>query len=63
VSSPARCAQAPLPLLDDQPTRIIDVFISKLRKKLRNASGVGPIHRDDPQRAWILRDVDATSGA
>ena len=34
---------------DDQPQpKIIDVFISKLRKKLRNASGRGGVHRDDP---------------
>ena len=34
---------------DDQPQpKIIDVFISKLRKKLRNAIGRGGVHRDDP---------------
>ena len=34
---------------DDQPQpKIIDVFISKLRKKLRNASRRRGVHRDDP---------------
>ena len=34
---------------DDQPQpKIIDVFISKLRKKLRNARRRGGVHRDDP---------------
>ena len=33
---------------DDQPQpKIIDVFISKLRKKLRSASRRGGVHRDD----------------
>jgi len=49
---------------DDQPQpKIIDVFISKLRKKLRNASGGAEFVETIPQRGWILRDVDATSGA
>jgi two-component system cell cycle response regulator CtrA len=49
---------------DDQPQpKIIDVFISKLRKKLRNASGGAEFIETIPQRGWILRDVDATSGA
>jgi DNA-binding winged helix-turn-helix (wHTH) protein len=39
------------------------VFISKLRKKLRNASGGAEFIETIPQRGWILRDVDATSGA
>ncbi len=34
---------------DDQPQpKIIDVFISKLRKKLRMRVGRGRVHRDDP---------------
>ena len=49
---------------DDQPQpKIIDVFISKLRKKLRNASGGAEFIETIPQRGWILRDIDATSGA
>jgi DNA-binding winged helix-turn-helix (wHTH) protein len=49
---------------DDQPQpKIIEVFISKLRKKLRNASGGAEFIETIPQRGWILRDVDATSGA
>jgi DNA-binding response OmpR family regulator len=49
---------------DDQPQpKIIDVFISKLRKKLRNASGGAEFSETIPQRGWILRDVDAHSGA
>jgi len=49
---------------DDQPQpKIIDVFISKLRKKLRNASGGAEFIETIPQRGWILRDVDANSGA
>jgi DNA-binding response OmpR family regulator len=49
---------------DDQPQpKIIDVFISKLRKKLRNASGGAEFIETLPQRGWILRDIDATSGA
>jgi DNA-binding response OmpR family regulator len=43
---------------DDQPQpKIIDVFISKLRKKLRNASGGAEFIETIPQRGWILRDV------
>ena len=46
---------------DDQPQpKIIDVFISKLRKKLRNASGGAEFIETIPQRGWILRDIDAT---
>ena len=49
---------------DDQPQpKIIDVFISKLRKKLRNASGGAEFIETLPQRGWILRDVDAQPGA
>lgn len=49
---------------DDQPQpKIIDVFISKLRKKLRSASGGAEFVETIPQRGWILRDIDATSGA
>src|SRR5215210_4706135 len=49
---------------DDQPQpKIIDVFISKLRKKLRNASGGAEFIETIPQRGWILRDIDANSGA
>ena len=49
---------------DDQPQpKIIDVFISKLRKKLRSASGGAEFIETIPQRGWILRDIDATSGA
>src|SRR6478672_12139727 len=49
---------------DDQPQpKIIDVFISKLRKKLRNASGGAEFIETIPQRGWILRDIDAKSGA
>jgi len=49
---------------DDQPQpKIIDVFISKLRKKLRNASGGAEFIETIPQRGWILRDVDEKSGA
>src|SRR4029079_14723626 len=49
---------------DDQPQpKIIDVFISKLRKKLRNASGGAEFIETIPQRGWILRDIDATQGA
>src|SRR5437868_2805200 len=48
---------------DDQPQpKIIDVFISKLRKKLRNASGGAEFIETIPQRGWILRDIDAKSG-
>ena len=43
---------------DDQPQpKIIDVFISKLRKKLRNASSGAEFIETIPQRGWILRDV------
>jgi DNA-binding response OmpR family regulator len=49
---------------DDQPQpKIIDVFISKLRKKLRNASGGAEFIETIPQRGWILRDIDNKSGA
>jgi len=45
---------------DDQPQpKIIDVFISKLRKKLRNASGGAEFIETIPQRGWILRDLDS----
>ena len=44
---------------DDQPQpKIIDVFISKLRKKLRNASNGAEFIETIPQRGWILRDID-----
>jgi DNA-binding response OmpR family regulator len=47
---------------DDQPQpKIIDVFISKLRKKLRMASGGAEFIETIPQRGWILRDVEATA--
>jgi DNA-binding response OmpR family regulator len=56
--------EASLRRSDDQPQpKIIDVFISKLRKKLRNASGGAEFIETIPQRGWILRDIDATSGA
>jgi two-component system, cell cycle response regulator CtrA len=49
---------------DDQPQpKIIDVFISKLRKKLRSASGGAEFIETIPQRGWILRDIDAKQGA
>ena len=49
---------------DDQPQpKIIDVFISKLRKKLRSASGGAEFIETIPQRGWILRDIDEKSGA
>ncbi len=49
---------------DDQPQpKIIDVFISKLRKKLRSASGGAEFIETIPQRGWILRDVTPASGA
>ena len=49
---------------DDQPQpKIIDVFISKLRKKLRNASGGAEFIETIPQRGWILRDIGEKSGA
>ncbi len=44
---------------DDQPQpKIIDVFISKLRKKLRSATGGAEFIETIPQRGWILRDVE-----
>ena len=44
---------------DDQPQpKIIDVFISKLRKKLRSAAGGAEFIETIPQRGWILRDID-----
>ena len=44
---------------DDQPQpKIIDVFISKLRKKLRSASDGAEFIETIPQRGWILRDID-----
>ena len=43
---------------DDQPQpKIIDVFISKLRKKLRMASSGQEFIETIPQRGWILRDM------
>jgi DNA-binding response OmpR family regulator len=49
---------------DDQPQpKIIDVFISKLRKKLRSASGGAEFIETIPQRGWILRDIGPESGA
>ena len=49
---------------DDQPQpKIIDVFISKLRKKLRNASGGAEFVETIPQRGWILRDIEETKAA
>ena len=45
---------------DDQPQpKIIDVFISKLRKKLRSASGGAEFIETIPQRGWILRDMES----
>ena len=47
---------------DDQPQpKIIDVFISKLRKKLRSASGGAEFIETIPQRGWILRDIEPAS--
>ena len=44
---------------DDQPQpKIIDVFISKLRKKLRSAAGGTEFIETIPQRGWILRDIN-----
>ena len=44
---------------DDQPQpKIIDVFISKLSKKLRSASGGAEFIETIPQRGWILRDIE-----
>ena len=49
---------------DDQPQpKIIDVFISKLRKKLRSASGGAEFIETIPQRGWILRDIDNSQAA
>ena len=49
---------------DDQPQpKIIDVFISKLRKKLRNASGGAEFIETIPQRGWILRDIESVNAA
>jgi len=49
---------------DDQPQpKIIDVFISKLRKKLRSASGGAEFIETIPQRGWILRDITPTDAA
>ena len=49
---------------DDQPQpKIIDVFISKLRKKLRSASGGAEFIETIPQRGWILRDIETASAA
>ncbi len=49
---------------DDQPQpKIIDVFISKLRKKLRMASGGAEFIETIPQRGWILRDIEAPAAA
>ena len=46
-------------LVDDQPQpKIIDVFISKLRKKLRMASSGAEFIETIPQRGWILRDIN-----
>ena len=45
---------------DDQPQpKIIDVFISKLRKTLRMASSGHEFIETIPQRGWILRDIEA----
>ena len=49
---------------DDQPQpKIIDVFISKLRKKLRSAAGGAEFIETIPQRGWILRDIESTAAA
>jgi DNA-binding response OmpR family regulator len=49
---------------DDQPQpKIIDVFISKLRKKLRSAAGGTEFIETIPQRGWILRDISPQTGA
>ena len=49
---------------DDQPQpKIIDVFISKLRKKLRLASNGAEFIETIPQRGWILRDIDVDGKA
>ena len=50
--------------VDDQPQpKIIDVFISKLRKKLRMASGGAEFIETIPQRGWILRDIEVPADA
>ena len=47
---------------DDQPQpKIIDVFISKLRKKLRSAAGGAEFIETIPQRGWILRDIESAA--
>ena len=49
---------------DDQPQpKIIDVFISKLRKKLRLASNGAEFIETIPQRGWILRDLESAPEA
>jgi two-component system cell cycle response regulator CtrA len=49
---------------DDQPQpKIIDVFISKLRKKLRMASNGAEFIETIPQRGWILRDIESSTAA
>jgi DNA-binding response OmpR family regulator len=49
---------------DDQPQpKIIDVFISKLRKKLRMASSGQEFIETIPQRGWILRDIEGSRAA
>jgi len=49
---------------DDQPQpKIIDVFISKLRKKLRMASNGAEFIETIPQRGWILRDITPANAA
>ena len=49
---------------DDQPQpKIIDVFISKLRKKLRMASSGQEFIETIPQRGWILRDIEPRAEA
>lgn len=49
---------------DDQPQpKIIDVFISKLRKKLRMASNGAEFIETIPQRGWILRDIEGAPAA
>ena len=49
---------------DDQPQpKIIDVFISKLRKKLRLASNGAEFIETIPQRGWILRDLETAPAA
>ncbi len=50
--------------MDDQPQpKIIDVFISKLRKKLRSAAGGAEFIETIPQRGWILRDIESATAA